>query len=204
MTGKLIVLEGIDGSGTTTQAARLGAHFSAYVTREPSHGPIGMLIRQLLAIEVQHVDQTAMALLFAADRMDHLRREIEPKLAAGINVISDRYVISSCVYQARFIAPEFVWHVNASARAADLTLLLAVPPEVAATRRATRGGPTEMYDDLQLQTAFANQYASLEADIVQREHVVSIDGTRSQDQVFASLVEAVKTCIDPTRGSSST
>src|SRR4051794_5711725 len=103
--GKLIVLEGIDGAGTTTQAQRLGKHFGArvHVTREPSDGAAGILIRQILRGEYHPYDHTALALLFAADRLDHLKREIEPQLQKGVHVISDRYVISSLVYQSLFV-----------------------------------------------------------------------------------------------------
>ena len=92
--GRLIVLEGIDGSGTTTQTERLVACLrqqgrTAVSTREPSGGPIGRLLREVLL--GQHrmpggapVDGRAMALLFAADRLDHLQREVELDLAEGI------------------------------------------------------------------------------------------------------------------------
>ena len=92
------VLEGIDGAGTTTQAERLVTHLSglgrkAHGTREPSQGPIGLLLRDLLRGEHapqpgRPVDGRTMALLFAADRIDHLEREIEPQLAAGYDVVA--------------------------------------------------------------------------------------------------------------------
>ena len=66
-TGKLIVLEGIDGSGTTTQALRLSRHFGeVHVTHEPSDGPVGVLIRNILRGDHAPFDHTALALLFAA------------------------------------------------------------------------------------------------------------------------------------------
>src|SRR5438105_216358 len=111
--GKLIVLEGIDGAGTTTQAARLGLHLAAHqlpvhVTREPSDGPLGLEIRKILRGSHAPFDPSALALLFAADRMDHVARVVEPALARGVNVVSDRYQLSSYVYQGRFVDPEFV------------------------------------------------------------------------------------------------
>src|SRR5262249_58217852 len=92
----LVVLEGLDGAGTTTQTSRLIEHLrargrDAHATREPSDGPIGRLLRAFLAGAHGPVDATTMALLFAADRADHLAREVEPALARGAIVVSDRW-----------------------------------------------------------------------------------------------------------------
>jgi dTMP kinase len=90
--GKFLVLEGIDGSGTTTQLDRAVAYVqglghAAVATREPSTGPIGRLLREALLghlglTDGSRMDGRSMALLFAADRIDHLQREIEPQLAS--------------------------------------------------------------------------------------------------------------------------
>jgi dTMP kinase len=186
MTGKLIVLEGIDGAGTTTQANRLGKHFGEriHVTREPSDGAAGTLIRQILRGEHQRYDHAALALLFAADRIDHLRREIEPQLAKGVHVISDRYVISSIVYQSLFVEGEFVHYINRYARAADLTLLLAVPVTVAVDRRQTRAMPDELFDPIDHQRKVAAEYAREAERLRFRENVKVLDGTGTPDQVF--------------------
>ena len=110
MSGRFIVLEGIDGAGTTTQCARLAARLRAgkapvRTTREPSDGPVGATIRQILAGRVVGAGGRApgwatMALLFAADRADHIDAEIEPFLSTGGTVISDRYDASSLAYQS--------------------------------------------------------------------------------------------------------
>ena len=110
MRGRFIVLEGIDGSGTTTQLERAvacvaGLGHRATATREPSDGPVGHLLREALLGRLhmpdgEKLDGRTMALLFAADRIDHLQREIEPQLAAGTSVLSDRYLLSSLAYQA--------------------------------------------------------------------------------------------------------
>jgi dTMP kinase len=109
-TGKLVVLEGIDGAGTTTQAARLGERLrgegvAARVTREPSDGPVGTLVRQVLTGRIivpggRAPGWATMALLFAADRMDHVESEVEPFVAQGGVVVSDRYDASSLAYQS--------------------------------------------------------------------------------------------------------
>src|SRR5260221_11866499 len=124
-------LEGIAGSGRTTQLERLVSHLDAglgrraHATREPSTGPVGRLLRELLL--GQHAlpdgapaDGHAMALLFAADRRDHLRREIEPALAAGTDVVSDRYLMSSLAYQAEEAERSWVASLARVVRAPDI------------------------------------------------------------------------------------
>jgi dTMP kinase len=102
--GRFLVLEGLDGAGTTTQASRLCAWLSArgrtvHLTSEPSRGPLGTGIRQVLSGRLRgagggEFDPGALALLFAADRLDHWESEIRPRLAEGQDVVSDRYVLS--------------------------------------------------------------------------------------------------------------
>src|SRR5579864_7294663 len=107
--GLFIVLEGLDGAGTTTQLVRLAERLRragerVVATAEPTDGPIGALIRQALRRRLVHRDGRALtdeslALLFAADRVDHVAGEIEPALARGQHVLCDRYVLSSLAYQ---------------------------------------------------------------------------------------------------------
>jgi dTMP kinase len=208
MSGKLIVLEGIDGSGTTTQAARLGEFLDrigqpALVTREPSHGPIGLELRKILGGAHAPVDPAAMALLFAADRVDHLSREILPALAAGRHVVTDRYVLSSLAYQSIVVDRDLVVSFNARARRADLTLLLDVPVAVAAERRRARGGSEELYDAIAFQEKVAANYRR-EAELLWQagDAVMVIDGAPDADSVFAALADAVKTCVLPGRNPS--
>src|SRR4029078_3251661 len=142
MPGPLfIVLEGIDGSGTTTQLGRLGDHLTsrgrrAHTTREPSAGPVGRLLREILLgghrlPDGAPADRRAMALLFAADGRDHLRREIEPALAAGTDVVCDRYLLSSLAYQGEEAERDWVAQLAREGRAARLALS-SRPPRVAA------------------------------------------------------------------------
>lgn len=195
MTARFIVLEGIDGSGTTTQAARLGRKLAAQVTREPSQGPIGAELRKVLGGHLV-VDDGAIALLFAADRLDHLAREIEPQLSAGVHVVSDRYLLSSLAYQSLTVGRSFVEAINQRARKPDLTLLLDVPVEVAAARRRSRGGPPELFDADAFQARVAEAYRA-EAHRLQAagEPIVIVDGTPDPDRVFAALEQALKTCL---------
>ena len=202
------VLEGIDGAGTTTQAARLHAHLlaksgAALLTAEPSTGPIGALIRQALARRIVlppkagagPLDTDAMALLFAADRMDHLAAEIAPALEAGIPVVSDRYYHSSYAYQGSETELEFVRSLNARARVPDLTILLDLPPEVAMERvrlrLAATGKSADLYETIAIQQRVAEAYRRLPA-LLSKERIIVIDATQAVDRVQQEILDLVE------------
>jgi dTMP kinase len=198
--GRFIVLEGIDGAGTTTQTERLVAHLrargrQAAATREPTDGPIGRLLRELLLGQHRTGDGAAvggstMALLFAADRLDHLQREIEPLLAAGTDVVSDRYLLSSLAYQAVEADRPWIVSLARGVRQPDLTILVDLPIAVAAERRQRAGRPVERYDADSFLARVAENYRQLA-----RETGASvIDGAGTPDgvaQVIAGLADAL-------------
>lgn len=209
-SGLLIAVEGADGAGTTTQCRRLEAWLNAagrpaHLTREPSTGPVGVLIREVLGGAHAPFDPSALALLFAADRLDHLAREIVPARARGEIVISDRYLLSSLVYQTLAVPRAFVAEINRFAPEPDLTLLVDVPPEVAAARRRSRGGEAEIFDEDATQRRVIESYREEAARLRAAGHrVVTVDGTPSADAVFAELRAAVaEICGLPPPASSS-
>ena len=193
-----IVLEGIDGSGTTTQLGLLERHLQGcgrqvHATREPSTGPIGRLLREILlgghrSPAGQPVDGLAMALLFAADRRDHLAREISPALAAGADVVSDCYLLSSLAYQAQEAERDWVAGLARDLRVPDLTLLLDLPVEVAAARRRAAGRPDERYDADAVQARVAARYRELCAG---DPRAVILDAARSVAEVATEIAAAV-------------
>jgi dTMP kinase len=190
---KLIVLEGLDGAGTTTQAARLVAALraggrAAHATREPSDGPIGRLLREMLGGRHAPVDATTMSLLFAADRADHLAREIEPQLAAGTVVISDRYYHSSLAYLGTGVERAWIATLNARARRPDLTIFLEIAPEVGEARRRAAGRPDELYDRLETQRRVAAGYREVMAELGAVEKIAIVDGGRDLDAVAAEVL----------------
>jgi dTMP kinase len=204
--GLFIALEGIDGSGTTTQLGRLAARLASqgrrvHATREPSEGPVGRLLREILlgghrGPDGAPVDGLAMALLFAADRRDHLRREIEPALATGMDVITDRYLLSSLAYQSEEAARDWVEGLARDLRPTDLTLLLDVPVSVAAARRHAAGRSTERYDEDGLQARVAANYRRLAAGAAaSRRPVVILDGSRPIDEVTDAIAREVASLI---------
>jgi dTMP kinase len=203
--GRFLVLEGIDGSGTTTQLDRAVAYVEslghpAAATREPSTGPIGRLLREallgrLVMPDGTRMDGRSMALLFAADRIDHLQREIEPQLAAGTSVISDRYLLSSLAYQAEEAERDWVLGLARGILRPDLTLLLDLPIDVAAKRREAAGRPIERYDaDSYLAKVSANYRALASQD----PSVIILNGAATKEDVTAAMCQAIAPLFAPT------
>lgn len=207
--GLFIALEGIDGAGTTTQARLLHDALRAqglpvHVTREPSDGPIGMLIRQVLTGRLvvpgfhgpRAPDSATMALLFAADRLDHVDAEILPNIRDGVTVISDRYDHSSVAYQSLTAGGgddtiAWVREINRQARRPDLTIVLDVTPEAAYARRAERARARELYEDDDLQSRLAHFYLTIER-VFPGDRIVHIDGLQPIDVVAAQVLSAVR------------
>jgi dTMP kinase len=206
--GRFIVLEGIDGAGTTTQTHRLVERLRAEtklpvkVTREPSDGPIGALVRQVLTGRIISPGGRApgwatMALLFAADRMDHVESEIEPFLGQGGIVVSDRYDASSLAYQSVSSgrggekAVEWIRQLNRHALRPDLTIVVDLPSDVAAARREVRGEPAQLYEQNEVQRALAEFYRDL-ARHMPDDKVVLVDGNGSIDDVHARIYHAYR------------
>ncbi len=193
---RFVVIEGLDGAGTTTQSAAIARALRAkgrevLTTREPSDGPIGKMIRQALTHALQMTPQT-LALMFAADRVDHVAREIEPALKRGAVVLSDRYLLSSLAYQGSQLPIGWVAAINSEARMPDLTLFLEIDPDVAAKRRTVRGGKRELYETKAIQKRTAKQY--LAAIALRRkagEKIVVIDGGAPMADVTAAALKAL-------------
>jgi len=206
--GLFVVVEGIDGCGSTTHAKLLAKALRSrgtevVLTCEPSSGPIGSLIRQVLqrrlfvpdATGPRNFDWSTMALLFAADRMDHLDSTVAPALRAGSVVISDRYDLSSLAYQsvtAHTGSDPIPWirQLNAQALRPDLTLVIDVPAEVAEERRRARGGVEEMFEARELQARLATVYARAE-ELVPNDRVLHIPGVGEVGEVAARVFETV-------------
>jgi dTMP kinase len=190
--GLFIVLEGIDGSGTTTQTRRLASALrerghEVLTTRQPSDGPIGRTTRAALSADPAP-PRDSLALLFAADRLAHLAAEIVPALERGAVVICDRYVMSSLAYQGLDCPLGWIETINARARGADVTVLVRVDPRVARHRvlgRIAAGGVEEIFDDDDLQRRLAEAY-----DRLAPQHGAQIvDGEAPIETITGRLLE---------------
>ena len=198
--GRFLVLEGLDGAGTTTQAAILAKRLAAmgrrvHLTSEPSRGPLGRLVRRVLKGAVaggggRPLDQRALALLFAADRLDHVAGEVAPRLAAGVDVVSDRYALSSLAYQSAATGDlGWVEALNREAPPPDLTIFLEVRPAVALRRRFAASAQRDLYEVPAFQRRVAVAYRrALRRLRARGERVAVVDG----EAEVASVAEAVE------------
>jgi dTMP kinase len=208
--GRFIVLEGLDGAGTTTQSQRLAAWLrgrgrTVHVTAEPSGGPLGALARLVLTRrlgggDAAGFDAAALALVFAADRLDHVAAEIAPRLAAGTDVVCDRFTLSSLAYQS-LTTGDAAWveAVNAKALAPDVTLFLRVPARVAVARRfaASASGARELFEVPAFQRKVARSYERcIERLRGAGQRVDVVDGGRGVDEVTAALADVVSPLLD--------
>ncbi|MFI5258206.1 MAG: dTMP kinase [Candidatus Limnocylindrales bacterium] len=201
--GALIVIEGIDGAGTTTQSQMLvewlnRAGIPSMLTREPSAGPIGGALRLHLGRELELSGPEAEALAFAADRMDHVASEVAPALARSLTVVADRYYLSSLAYQALNCDLAWLREINRFATRPDLTVFLAVPVEVGVSRFSTRGTRERFEEDNDQLARIAGAYdAAIEAVRADGEEVRVIDGTRSVDEVAADVARLAIPILQP-------
>jgi dTMP kinase len=200
--GYFIALEGLDGAGTSTQAARIGDElrrqgYAVLLTREPSDGPIGTLIRQALTGRVGlpqgsgPLSHRTLALLFAADRTDHLQARILPALERGDVVLCDRYVISSLAYQGSRLPIRWVETINVAAVPPDLTLFIDVHPKTASRRRGGRGEAPELFEKEAFQRKIARTYAQAIRRHAREHHIVRLDGSESIEEVTRRAMEQI-------------
>ncbi len=133
-----IVIEGADGTGKSTNAKMLGEHLRksgrrVINTAEPTKGIIGRMIRRVLSGEI-NLPPRALALLFTADRAEHVETVINPGIKEGV-VICERYFYSTIAYQsAQGLDAEWLSAINSFAPIPDLVILLTLPPEEAISR----------------------------------------------------------------------
>ncbi len=214
LPGRLIVLEGIDGAGTTTHARRLVETLrreghAVELTWEPTKGPIGALLRRALegrALDPEASEPTArafdwatMALLFAADRRDHVETRLLPALREGRVVVSDRFVLSSLVYQSATspqgeAALPWLRALNQEAPRPDLTLVLDVTLATSEARRHARGASPELFERRELQARLAALYAEAER-LVPEDRVVHVDSEGPVEAVAEQVYAAVATLL---------
>lgn len=204
-TPPCIALEGIDGAGTTTQLRHLthwltGRGIGVVATHQPSNGPVGRLCREALAARPR-LSSAALALLFAADRIQHQHDEIDVAKQGGSWVLCDRHMLSSFAYQGLDLPQPWLRHINAQARPPELTLLLDVPVPLAQERMRARGGVTEVFDAQAVQFRVRKAYLDLAQALGSGWGVHVVDGTGSEAEVTSRLVAKIEQLLGPVAAS---
>ena len=185
--GVFVCIEGLDASGKTTHAHRLVLNLRrkslhAIYTTEPSRGEIGGFIRTYILQRKRRIPIVVETLLFAADRIDHMEKEIKPALEKGNIVVSDRYVYSSLAYQgAAGLDLKWIKEINRLALLPDLAIYIDVPPDVAVKRMRRRKSVMER---LETQRKVQEVYMQF----VKNEELVPVDGNRRKEKVAKDIL----------------
>jgi dTMP kinase len=201
--GRFIAFEGIDGSGLTTQTTMLREWFrrggkNCLLTKEPSEGPVGALIKQIIRKHANGPEHEGdldhyFALLFAADRLYHLSTLILPALRSGTHVVTDRYYLSSLAYQGLTIGFESLAAMNARCRRADLTVYLHVPVDVCIQRIQDERWHPDLYEERdKLERVQKNFIAMAKRLAVAGDQIEMVRGDQSPEAVHTSVVVAVE------------
>ncbi|MHA1669983.1 MAG: dTMP kinase [Promethearchaeota archaeon] len=192
-----LVLDGIDGSGTTTHSKMLVSYLEmlglkVYLTQEPSKNEIGLLLRQYL--KDNEIPPSTDALLFAADRDLHYKKEIKPKLDQGFIVVSDRYIESSLIYQSvqsDEISIEWIKQINKFARFPDFTIILDIDPKKSLARKSQES--LEKFEDTKfldkVRTLYLNRATEEGYNIVNTDDIIEIVQQNIQTIVIKKLKE---------------
>ncbi|MEN6498957.1 MAG: dTMP kinase [Rectinema sp.] len=190
---RFIVIEGIDGAGTTTQLQLLAESLDAkkipcVTTAEPTRSPVGKIIRAILSNEIQTAP-TTVAYLYATDRNEHLygTQGILDNINAGSVVISDRYALSSLAYQGVTCGSALPWRLNRDFPPPGLTLLFEVKPETAIERIHSRP-VKEIYETLEFQKRVHAMYEKMAVRLQRRGwRIERIDAEKDIESVHRDV-----------------
>lgn len=197
MKNVFIALEGIDGSGKSTQAALLKELFEKaghkiHLTCEPTDSPIGLLIRKIFKHELE-ADHRTIAALFVADRLDHILNQndgILKKLEQGYTVISDRYYFSSYAYQGTHAPLD--WVISANSLSAellkpDLNVFIDISPEESMNRIKKGRETIELYESVKNLRKVRDKYYEVFERMKSTEKIFITDGNRTPETVALDI-----------------
>ncbi len=195
--GFFICLEGLDGCGKTTQAKvlvrklkRMG--YNANYTAEPSLGKIGRFIRKYCLHGDKRVSSIVEALLFAADRYEHVENEVIPAIKSGKIVVSDRYMYSSLAYQgATGLNLDWIRRLNEHALPPDLAIFIDVDPKTVIQRLKPK---KSVMENLETQRKVREVYMKF----VDNGELIRVNGNKSKrevaDEVLSIVLDSLEEC----------
>ncbi len=192
--GLFVVFEGIDASGKSSQSRMLYEHlrkkgYKAILTKEPTDGAMGKLLKKALGGKIK-LDPRALALLFAADRIEHVKKTIEPAINRGTVVISDRYYYSSLAYQGLENPEAWLRAINKFAAKPDMIFYIDVTPEESIRRinSDNHRKKKELFEREALQEKVRSRYLAL----VRKENMILINGMRNAKEVHREIARLVE------------
>ena len=199
MNGAFIVFEGIDGCGKSTQAQILAERLrqmgqDCLLTREPSDGEVGKLLRRALSGEIKFCEQT-MAALFAADRLDHLTNEedgVLKALNAGKIVICDRYYLSTYAYQS--VEVDLAWAMALNSQAVKIArpmvnIYLDISVDKALERIKDNRSQIDIYESKERLIHTKKSYESIIARLKDEENIIIINAEQSIEEIAQNIWE---------------
>lgn len=196
-----IVLEGIDGAGTSTQIKRLvQTNPDKYIaTAEPTSGPTGKFLRQMLAGDFK-VDERTNAYLFAADRCEHIfgKGGVKELCESGKTVVSDRYFFSSLAYQSVSCGLDLPQLLNSPFPLPEYLFFFDINPEISLARVNARNESKEIYENIEAQKKIAALYEKVismyEQNPALREEmkIIRIDASKSIEDISHKILEILK------------
>ncbi|MEM0095455.1 MAG: dTMP kinase [Candidatus Bathyarchaeia archaeon] len=188
--GFFMCVEGLDGCGKTTQTKILVKElkkmgYEAIYTAEPSHGKIGRFIKRYCLHGGKRVSSIVEALLFAADRYEHVENEVVPALKMGKIVVSDRYVYSSLAYQgAAGLSLDWIRKINQHALTPDLAIYIDVEPEIVVKRLKPK---KSVMENLETQRKVREVYMHF----VESGELVRVNGNKPIEEVAKEILSIV-------------
>ena len=187
--GAFICIEGLDGCGKTTQAKllvkKMRKSHNAVYTAEPSHGKIGAFIRKSCLYGEKRLSSVVEALLFAADRLEHVENEVLPALNQGRLVVSDRYIYSSLAYQgAAGLSLKWIEKINEHALRPDFAIFIDVDPKIVMQRLKPN---KSVMENLETQQKVREVYLKY----VAKGELTRIDGDKPRKEVAEALSAVV-------------
>lgn len=195
-----IVLEGLDGSGKSTQehlliSALKERGYDVYTTAEPTDGEIGKLVRRVLRHEVRTTSK-ALAMLYAADREDHLNSEggIISQLESGRLIVQSRYLYSSIAYQSVDVDYDYVKAINDFPQP-KVVIYIDLPPKTCLERIEKRGEGRELFDRLEFLTKVRENFLRCFRSLPEGVHYLYVDGSRDKAEIANEILSFVLTSL---------
>ncbi len=191
--GKFIVVEGLDGSGASTQIKLLAEHMGrsaqkTFVTKEPTDNVVGGLVRGILTGTVDF-PRDGLQLLFAADRAHHLQKTIIPMLESGANVICDRYFWSSVAFGSIDTDRDWLWNLQKNFLFPDISIFLRVHPKTCVERIRKNRFDFELFEEEKKLEIVWKSYMWLKKKFASKIEIVDGNGT------IANVHQLVLECL---------